>query len=93
MQSKGRFQPGAVFSTVIFKITGQHTANCGVCGRRKAQMNKWGWLGCLRPKNRKTIIGWLCEEAGKRGHQIDGSKMLALFKAAIRELLHNAKKR
>jgi len=79
--------PGDIFGIVIHKITGQRTANCGECGRRKAQMNKWGWLGCLRPKNRKQIIDWLCEEAAKRGHEIDGNQMLALFKAAIKELL------
>lgn len=79
--------PGDLFALIIFKITGQHTANCGVCGRRKKQMNEWGWLGCWR--NRKTIIAWLCEEAAKRGHKIDKASMTVLFKAAWKELKQN----
>jgi hypothetical protein len=74
---------------LIYQLTGQHTSNCGECGARKRQMNEWGWLGCMRPKNRKQIIGWLCEAAAKRGHQIDKAKMRSLFKAAIKEAMAN----
>lgn len=77
-------KPGDLFGTIIFKITGQRTAHCGVCGTRKAQMNIWGWWGCWR--KRKTIIGWLIEEARKRGHSVDEQNVADLFKAAIKEL-------
>jgi hypothetical protein len=77
-------QPGDLFSTIILNITGKSIQNCGVCRERKRAMNKWGWWKCWL--NRKIIIGWLCEEAAKRGHGIGGSEMLGLFKAAFREL-------
>lgn len=81
-------KPGDLFGLVIFKITSQRTANCGICGQRKAQMNRWGWLGCLRPRNRKIIVGWICGEAAKRGHLIEEGSAFDLFKAAFRELRH-----
>lgn len=81
---RSTLQPGAIFSLVIYKITGQRTSNCGLCGSRKNQMNQLGWLGCW--KNRKIIIGWLVDEARKRGHVIDQQTVFALFTAAIKEL-------
>ncbi len=77
------FRPGEIFSLVIFKITGQKTANCGICGQRKMQMNRWGWWGCW--KNRKVLTGWLIEEAKKRGHDINEDSALSLLKAALKE--------
>ena len=82
-------KPGDVFSTIIFQLTGQRTANCGVCGERKRQMNEWRWWGCC--KNRKVIVGWLVEEARKRGHEIDNRAMYGLFVAAVKEVRNQKK--
>lgn len=78
------FKPGDIFGRVILMITGQHTTACGECGTRKRQMNEWGWLGCWQ--KRKLIIRWLIEEARKRGHEIGDEDVLALFKAAAKEI-------
>jgi hypothetical protein len=82
-----RFRPGSIFSTVIQKITGKTTATCGECGQHMRQMNEWGWWGCW--KNRKTIIGWLREEAAKRGHDISDRAALDPLRAAFKELKHS----
>lgn len=76
-------KPGDLLARIIKKITGETGGRCA-CNAHKAQMNKWGWWGCWR--ERKTIIGWLCEEAAKRGHPIDKASAMALFKAALKEL-------
>jgi len=82
--------PGDLLSVIIFRITGQYAANCGVCGQRKAKMNRWGWIGCW--KNRKEIIGWLILEAAKRGHQITEVSMFELLKVAFFEIQDQVKK-
>jgi hypothetical protein len=47
-------------------------------------MNSWGWWGCWR--NRAIIIGWLCEEAARRGHPVTPGDMGDLLRAAFKEL-------
>jgi hypothetical protein len=76
-----RVQPGSLLSAVIFKITGKRA--CGACSARMRTMNENGWWWCW--KNRATIVGWLVEEAKKRGHEIDENAVLGLFKAAFKE--------
>ncbi len=82
-QINGSLRPGSLLSSLIFKITGQSTKSCGICGARMAMMNKNGWWWCW--KNRKMIIGWLIEEAKKRGRDINEASALSLLKAALKE--------
>lgn len=84
-ETPSKLVPGNLFSIVIFKITGQRAGGCkSDCPARMRQMNEWGWWKCW--KNRNTIIGWLVKEARARGHEIDRATVLALFKAAFKEL-------
>jgi len=82
-------KPGDMFSMIILKLTGQRTANCGVCGERKRQMNEWRWWGCW--KHRHVIVGWMVEEARKRGHEIDNRAMYGLFVSAVKEVRNQKK--
>jgi hypothetical protein len=79
--------PGNLFSVAIVKITGRPAKTCGRCVERIRTMNNWGWWRCWR--NRKTIATWLAEEARARGHSIDETSALDLFKAAFKELRKN----
>jgi len=75
--------PGTVFSRLIKKVTGEQP--CPVkCRERVQLMNQWGWWKCWR--ERKTIAGWIAEEARKRGHAIDESNALEILMAAFKEL-------
>lgn len=77
-------QPGDLLAIVIQKVTGLNKPlSCG-CAARQAQMNEWGWLGCLR--HRKTIIEWLVQEAARRGHPIESKAAVTFLKAAVREI-------
>lgn len=77
-------QPGDLLAWIIGRITGIAPGpNCS-CKARQRQMNEWGWLGCF--KNRATIIAWIGDEAGKRGHAIGRSAAIDLMRAAVREL-------
>ena len=76
--------PGDIFASIIFKITGQNAGGCGPCRDRIKQMNDWGWIECWR--NRNTIVAWLVEEAARRKHKIDNSAAVTLLKAAFHEL-------
>jgi predicted Fe-S protein YdhL (DUF1289 family) len=82
-------RPGDVFSAVIHTITGRHALTCGVCQQRMKKMNDWKWFGCWR--HRQEIIGWLQEEAAKRGHRITNDAALSLLKAALKEIHTRAK--
>ncbi len=83
-KSNASLRPGFLLSTLIFKITGQSTKSCGVCGARMALMDRNGWWWCW--KNRKIITGWIVEEAKKRGYEISKVNVLNLFKAAFKEM-------
>lgn len=77
-------RPGSVLKVAIRLVTGDEpSSGCG-CSDRAGQMNAWGWWGCW--KQRKTIAGWLAEEAQKRGHELDQAKALPLLLAAWREV-------
>jgi hypothetical protein len=76
-------RPGDLLALLILRVTGQQSGNCA-CEQRQQQLNAWGWWQCYR--NRTTVIGWLCEEAAKRGHPISADKALSLFKAALLEV-------
>jgi hypothetical protein len=76
-------KPGDILALAIRKTTG--TGPCpNKCRARIAQMNEWGWWKCWL--NRKTIAGWLSEEAARRGHQITDDSALDFLKAAFKEL-------
>ena len=75
--------PGGLLHTLIEKLTGETPSpNCS-CRARAKRMNAWGWWGCW--KHRRTIIGWLVEEAGKRGHTVDRESVAGLLRAGLRE--------
>lgn len=80
--------PGYLLSLAIKKITGVNP--CGYCIARIQTMNQWGWWGCWR--KRKTIAGWLSEEARRRGHQVTESNALSLLMAAFKEANKESKK-
>jgi hypothetical protein len=46
-------------------------------------MNEWGWLGCFH--HRSTILTWIGDEAGRRGHTVGRAAALDLLHAAARE--------
>jgi hypothetical protein len=73
--------PGDALSILIKRITGQRPCP-KKCRQRIVQMNAWGWWRCWH--NRKTISGWLREEARRRGHTILNA--LDFLKAAWKEL-------
>ena len=75
--------PGRLLALVIKRITGQGPCPAK-CAARIRQMDEWGWWRCWR--NRKTIAGWLVEEALRRGHQVSESNALDLLRAAFKEL-------
>jgi len=77
-------RPGDLLAIVIGKITGAHYTHTCDCAQRAAAMNEWGWWGCWT--RRQMILGWLREEAAKRGHKVEQGAILELFLAAIREL-------
>lgn len=74
--------PGDVLAYVIWKVTGEMVGFCGACGDRVQKMNLWGWPGCMARK--EEIIGWLIEEAGKRGHKITKRRVVSLLAAALK---------
>ncbi|CAN5544289.1 hypothetical protein BH09VER1_BH09VER1_24480 [soil metagenome] len=75
-------QPGDLLAWGIHRLTGAVPGNCA-CNQRRAQMNRWGWAGCLaRPA---TIVTWLAEEAEKRGHVIGRSAAWSVLRAAVQE--------
>lgn len=77
--------PGSLLTRIISDVTGETgTAQCRCVERRRA-MNSWGWVGCWR--RRRQIVGWIVEEARRRGHDVRGNHVLQLLKAAVREAL------
>ena len=74
-------------STIIFQITSQRTADCGIGGARKERMNDRHLFDCWR--NRKTIAAWLIEEARRRGYPIAENSALDPVKAAFNEVRKN----
>ncbi len=82
-------RPGDVLSLMIKKVTGRHAATCGVCVARMRRMNEEGWWWSW--KNRDLILGWLTDEAAKRGHAITDSHALSLFRATFAEMFHHRK--
>lgn len=82
-------EPGDLLGIVIYKITGENP--CKACDRRRKEMNKWGWLGCWR--NREKIIGWILLESKKRGHDVGAGEVLSLMKAAMGEIRKERKKK
>lgn len=77
--------PGSLLAKIIHQLTGAVPKDCMTCSARVKQMNVWGWLGCWQ--NRHTITGWLAEEAGKLGYNIEGNVISGLLIAAVREHL------
>lgn len=75
------FGPGLVLAVVIKQVTGEPA--CAACLSRASQMNEWGWIKCW--KKRKTIEGWLIEEAAKRGIKVAKKRASSLLAAAFRE--------
>jgi hypothetical protein len=82
-------KPGDLLARVIFEITGERGGFCA-CADRQRQMNARGWLWCWR--NRALVIGWLCEEAAKRGHMIAAPRVAPLLRAALREALRGKRR-
>lgn len=76
-------RPGDLLAWMIHRVTGVTPGPACSCRTRQRQMNEWGWIGCLR--NRATILAWIGDEAGKRGHQLGRAAALDLLRAAIRE--------
>ncbi len=74
-------------STIIFQITSQRTADCGIGGARKEQMNDRHLFDCW--PNRKTIAALLIEEARRRGYPIAENSALDPVKAAFNEVRKN----
>jgi hypothetical protein len=77
-------QPGDTLHFLIKRVTGAEPVGNCQCLERMAKMNAWGWFGCWI--RRWEIIGWLAEEATKRGHTIPEAEILPLFRAALSEL-------
>lgn len=77
-------RPGDLLAWIIRKVTGIEPGPYCSCRQRQEQMNEWGWLGCFR--KRATILTWISDEAGKRGHAIGRAAALDLLRAAVREL-------
>lgn len=82
--TKRVWRPGEMLAMLISQITGQYPKTCGACNQRIQQMNEWGWIGSFH--HRREIIGWLNEEARKRGHAISEKEVGSLFRAAFKEL-------
>lgn len=80
-QTQASFRPGDIFASLIHKITGQ--VPCARCNDRRQQMNKLGWIGCL--KNHNMIVGWIVDEAKRRNIEVDSVTVLGLLKTAFRE--------
>ena len=77
-------KPGDVLRNLIHSITGKMPTNNCSCAERVRRMNEWGWVGCLLHKD--TIIGWLSDEARKRGHALSDDSAFELLKAGLSEL-------
>jgi hypothetical protein len=56
--------PGTILHRVFNSIGIMAVENCP-CMKRMAQMDQWGWSECLNRVD--EIVGWLGEEAGRRG--------------------------
>lgn len=82
-ERKRRLKPGSLLATAIHHVTKETGTSTCNCTARMNQMNAWGWWGCWR--HRRTIAGWLTEEAAKRGHAIGERQALDLLKAAWRQ--------
>jgi len=76
-------RPGDLLAWMIHRVTGITPGPACSCRTRQRQMNEWGWLGCLR--NRATILAWIGDEAGKRGHHLGRTAALDLLRAALQE--------
>jgi hypothetical protein len=81
--------PGDMFSWIIKKITGE--SPCWRCQERIQQMNKWGWMECWRQQ--QVIIGWLVDEARRRGHVITYKVATDMLLAAWKEYRQNRQHR
>lgn len=80
---KSPMRPGDLLAMAIEKATGiKATSRCN-CAARQKQMNEWGWLGCWR--HRKTIVGWLVDEAKKRKATISDDDLAAIVDQMKRE--------
>jgi hypothetical protein len=76
-------QPGGMLSWIIREVTGELAVNCGQCGGRVALMNQKGWWWCWR--NRKTIVGWIVQEASVRGVRVDSDSVGKLVVTAFQQ--------
>jgi len=76
-------RPGDLLAWMIHRVTGVNPGPYCSCRQRQQQMNEWGWIGCLR--NRATILAWIGDEAGKRGHVLGRAAAIDLLRAAFRE--------
>jgi hypothetical protein len=77
-------RPGDLLAWIIRKVTGVQPGPYCSCRQRQQQMNEWGWKGCFT--NRSTILAWIADEAGKRGHVVGRAAALDLLRSAVREL-------
>ena len=51
----------------VFNSIGIYAVEDCPCMKRMATMDEWGWVKCQEPERIEEIVGWLREEAGRRG--------------------------
>jgi hypothetical protein len=75
--------PGDVVKLVLDRMGYKAQGGCG-CEAMRQKMNAWGWWGCW--KRREEIAAWFQAKAREAGVEVDGKGVLALLRAAWREL-------
>lgn len=79
-----RFAVGNVLARVIGAAT--DAKPCSRCQARAARMTRWGWWASLTT-HRAEVLGWLTDEARRRGHKIGRRQIISLIIAAAKEVI------
>lgn len=75
--------PGDAVKMVLGELGIKPAKHCG-CNAKAAEMNQWGWVGCLR--HRKELIEWFAAKAKEQGITVDAAMILRALVAAFRVL-------
>jgi hypothetical protein len=86
--------PGEVMRSVLVSLgfrydaaglrcpSGAMVSACG-CEAMRQQMNRWGYLGCLR--HRRELVKWFAGKAGECGIDIGAPGIMALLRAGLKQ--------
>lgn len=83
--------PGCQLKRLLAKAGFRSVPGCK-CDARAAIMDEWGADGCAPPERRTEILGWLKEEADRRGLPFSAAGAAALLTLAIALARANARK-